>query len=58
MDENVIRNEIEQGIAQVDSTLTIDDLACIYDSDTRELKVAFTAKKPNDEKLEVGVSWQ
>ena len=57
MDENVIRNEIEQGIAQVDSTLTISDFACVFDKESRKLKVGFTARKPNDETVEVNVAY-
>lgn len=57
MNENVIRNEIEQGIAQVDDTLTVDEIACFFDNENRKLTVGFAAKKPNDEKMEVSVSW-
>lgn len=57
MDESAIRNEIEQGIAQVDSTLTISDFACIFDKENRSIKVGFTAKKPTDETVEVNVAY-
>ena len=57
MDETIIRSEIEQGIAQVDETLTISDFACIFDKENRKLKVGFTAKKPTNETVEVNVSY-
>lgn len=57
MDESVIRNEIEQGIAQVDSTLTISDFALDLDKENRILKVGFTAKKPTNETVEVNVAY-
>ena len=57
MDENVIKSEIEQGIAQVDDTLTIDDFSCNVDKEKRHLKVFFTAKNPNGETVEIRNSW-
>lgn len=57
MDENVIKSEIEQGIAQVDSSLTIDEFSCTFDKEKRKLKVYFTAKNSNDEKVEVSNVW-
>lgn len=53
MDENVIKSEIEQGIAQVDSSLTIDSFECKFDQKTRKLTVRFTAKSQNNETVEV-----
>lgn len=57
MDENVIKSEIEQGIAQVDPTLIISEFACDYDKQTRSLRVFFTAKTSDGETLEVQNSW-
>lgn len=57
MDENVIKSEIQQGIAQVDDTLTIDEFSCIFDKEKRKLKVFFTAKNSNDETVEVNNTW-
>ena len=57
MDESAIRSEIEQGIAQVDESLTISDFACVFDKENRKLKVGFTAKKPTDETVEVNVAY-
>lgn len=53
MDESVIRAEIEQGLAQVDSTLTITDFLCQYDGKTRTITVHFTAKSDSGESVEV-----
>lgn len=57
MDENVIKSEIEQAIAQVDDSLTIDDFVMNYDKTTRKLIVSFTAKRANGETLEVSNIW-
>ena len=57
MDETTIRSEIEQGIAQVDPTLTISEFACYFDKENRKLKVGFTAKKQTDETVEVNVAY-
>ena len=57
IDENIIRSEIEQGIAQVDETLTIDEFECQFDSATRKQRVKFTAKNSNDESVEVNLLW-
>lgn len=55
MDE--IRSEIEQGIAQVDSSLTITEFVCDCDKETRKLSVFFSAKNQNGETVEVSNSW-
>lgn len=57
IDEEVIRSEIEQGVAQVDDTLTIDDFSCIYDNESRNLKVLFTAKTADNETISVSTDW-
>ena len=57
MDENVVKNEIEQGIAQVDSSLTINEFVCDFDKETRKLSIFFTAKNAEDETVEVKQSW-
>ena len=57
MDENVIKSEIEQGIAQVDDTLTITEFACTVDKEQRKLNVFFTAKNPNGETVEINNNW-
>lgn len=57
MDENIIKNEIEQAVAQVDDSLTVDEFAMEYDSVTRKLTVRFTAKSASGEALEVSNTW-
>lgn len=57
MDENVIKSEIEQAIAQVDASLTIDEFSCIYDKEKRNLKVIFTAKNSEGDTVEVTNRW-
>ena len=57
MDENVIRNEIEQGIAQVDPNLSISGFSCVHDEEKRKLTVSFTAQSGDDETMEVSVVW-
>ena len=57
MDENVIKSEIEQAVAQVDPSLTVDEFAIAYDSTHRTLTVRFTAKSASGEALEVTNTW-
>lgn len=57
MDENVIKSEIEQGIAQVDDALTITEFSCNFDKGKRKLDVFVSAKNPNDETVEINTSW-
>lgn len=57
MDENVIKSEIEQGMAQVDSSLTIDEFSCIFDKENRKLKAYVTAKNPSNETVVINNSW-
>lgn len=57
IDENVIKSEIEQGIAQVDNSLVITDFVCEHDKKTRKLLVFFTAENQNNETVEVSVNY-
>ena len=57
-DENVIQAEIEQGIAQVDETLTVSEFACKYDKANRCMKVDFAARTTENETVEVSVAWR
>ncbi len=56
MDENIIKSEIEQGIAQVDKSLNITEFVCNYNKATRELKVFFKAES-QDTTVEVSNKW-
>lgn len=57
LDENIVRNEIEQGVEQVDSALTIDEFHCEFDARTRGLAVAFTATTEDDESISATVQY-
>ena len=57
MDENAIKSEIEQGVAQVDDTLTITEFSCIVDKEKRHRSVFFKAENPNGETVEISNSW-
>lgn len=57
MDENVIKSEIEQGVAQVDKSLTVDDFVMNYNSKNRKLTVSFTAKSSSGKSLGVSNTW-
>lgn len=57
MDENAIKSEIEQGIAQVDDTLTITDFSCDFGKEKRKLNVFFTAKNANGDTVEINNAW-
>lgn len=57
MNEELIKNEIQKGIAQVDSSLVIDKFACTLDSQTRKASVYFTAKTESGETLDINTQW-
>ena len=57
-DVNVIKSEIEQAIEQVNSTWSLDTLACEYEKSTRVLKVRFTMRTSSGEMVEVSNEWQ
>lgn len=49
MNEDVIRNEILQGLRQVDETFTFSDFYIDFDKSTRKLKVSFSASTESGE---------
>lgn len=53
MNEDLIRNEITKGVAQVDDSLTIDSFSYTFDSQTRKSNIFFTAKTESGETLEI-----
>ena len=57
MDEDVIKSEIESGIAQVDSSLLLDDFSCTLDNETRVLNVYFTATSSSGETIAVDTTY-
>lgn len=42
-EDEIIKNEILDGLLQVDETFSIDQFAVEFDSESRKLKVSFTA---------------
>ena len=52
-----MKNEITKGVAQVNSSLTIETFTCEYDKQTRNAKVHFTAKKKSGETVDVNVQY-
>lgn len=57
MDEDIIRNEILQGLLQVDSSFVITDFFSEFDSKTRKLSVSFVAQKDNGETVSEVISY-
>ena len=57
MDEDIIKSEIESGIAQVDDTMSLDEFSCSFDSDTRVLSVYFTATSSSGETIAVDTAY-
>ena len=57
MDENDIKYEIEQGIAQVDDTLAITEFSCAVDTETRTRSVFFKAGNSSGDTVEIRNSW-
>lgn len=55
VDMDVVRNEILQGLLQVDSSFIIDEFSCQINE--RDLTVDFSAHNSNGEIVEVNSSW-
>lgn len=51
IDEETIKNEILQGLLQVDSSFVITEFSIIHDKSTRHLSVSFIAQKGNGETI-------
>lgn len=52
-DEDMIKNEIEQGLSQIDSSFVITSFAMNFDNSTRKLSVAFQAKNSENEAVDI-----
>lgn len=52
-DEDVIKNEIEQGLSQVDSSFVLTSFSSEFDSNARKLYIAFKAKNSENEVIEI-----
>ena len=57
MDNDIIKNEILQGLLQVDSSFVITDFFTKYDSATRQLSVSFVARKSDGEEISEVISY-
>lgn len=55
--DDVIKSEIEDAVAQVDDSLTVDNFATDFDSNDRRLTAHFTAKTANDEDMNIKVDY-
>lgn len=54
--DDIVKNEIQQGLLQVDSSFVVDEISC--EVNKRNLAVTFTAHNSDGEKVEVNNSWQ
>ena len=52
-DDEIIRNEILQGLQQVDSSFVLETFNCDFNSKHRKLTISFTAKNSTGEVVEV-----
>lgn len=57
-DEDVIKNEVLDGLLQVDDTFVIDTFSCEFNKNKRSLNVAFTAHNSDGKEVEVSDVWQ
>ena len=56
--EDIFKSEIEQGVGQVDPSLTVEDFTCQYNDKTRVLGITFTAKRTDSgETTEIKVQY-
>lgn len=55
--KEIVRNEIEQGVSQVDDTLNIDDFECTFDKNTRILSVTYTAIGTDGEEMAISTEY-
>ena len=51
IDEDVIRNEILQGLTQVDSSFFLTSFEMQFDQNTRSLKISFTARNETGDEV-------
>lgn len=51
MNEELIKNEIQNGLLQIDSTFTITDFFLDFNAQTRKLECSFVAKTENGEQI-------
>lgn len=44
IEDEIVKAAMQDGISQVDENLIIDDFECAFETQTRKLRVHFTAK--------------
>ena len=44
IEDEIIKAEIQDGLSQVDANLIIEEFECVFDAETRKLRVHCTAK--------------
>ena len=54
-DEDIVKNEVQNGLLQVDSSFVIDEFSCAVNG--RTLSVSFTAHNSDGEEIEVSDAW-
>lgn len=57
INEEIVKNEILQGLLQVDSSFFVENFETSFESKTRKLNVYFTAKNSNNETVEINNVW-
>ena len=54
VENEIIKAEMQDGLSQVDENLVIDNFETVFESDTRKLRVSFTAvNKETAENIEI-----
>lgn len=53
IDKDVIKNEIEQGLSQVDSSFALTSFSAEFDKRSRKLDIAFQAENNDNETVEI-----
>ena len=55
--EDIIKNEIYQGLLQVDDTFVINDFSCEFDRTLRKLAISFSATNGEGETIQLTVDY-
>lgn len=54
IDDEIIKAEMQDGLSQVDTNLIVENFETVFESETRKLRVSFTAtNKETAEKIEI-----
>ena len=55
--DDIIRNEIMEGLRQVDSFLVLEKFNCDFNEKKRKLSISFEAKTGNGDNIEVNIAY-